>query len=158
MIAKSQITPIDNKGVQTFTMKETLKLPMIVKDPRHDGQTTTFMKNGQVKGQIVHAKVAAKTKKGDFQPIVDGKALGVMSEGGYYLVPIDKITWNSDTWNEAEGTEHTEDGRIVVSEELEQLPATVVAAVQSDKTILGFTYKQLLLVAGIVFIVNKFTK
>lgn len=158
MIAKSQITPIDNKGVQTFTMKETLKLPMIVKDPQHDGQTTTFMQNGKVKGQIVHAKVAAKTKKGDFQPIVDGKALGVISEGGYYLVPIDKITWDSDTWNNNEGTDTTVDGRIVVSEQIDALPETVIEAVQSEKTVLGFTYKQLLLLAGVVFIVTKIAK
>jgi len=158
MIAKSQIKPVDNKGVQIFTMKETVKLPMIVKDPQHDGQTTTFLENGKVKGQIVHAKVAAKTKKGDFQPIVDGKALGVMSEQGYYLIPIDKITWDSDTWNNAEGTEHTEDGKIVVSEEIKELPLMVTDAIKSDKTVFGFTYKQLLVVAGIVFIVNKLTK
>lgn len=162
MITKSRVKPANNKGVQPFTMRETITLPLVTEDPKYAGEKKTFLQGGKGAGQLVHAQVAAKTSKGIYQPLVNGIGVGIICEGGYYLVPVDKLTWDSDTWNNPPIDTHINaDGDAVVSEVIEeagQAQEHINEAIKSDKKILGFTYKQLFVIAAVGLIINRLIK
>lgn len=157
MIVKSKIRPVNSEGIKEFKIKKTIKLPIFSALESHRNTSTTFLKDGTVKGEIVKAEVHAANPEGKLKPVFNGEGLGIMSEGGYYLVPLDYVTWNSDTWQDPQSTEKSPAGEIVqnMTEQFQFPDTQKFPAPKDEKTILGLTYKQLFAIVAISFIINK---
>jgi hypothetical protein len=119
------------------------------------GTKQTFREGATISGEYVKVQALKKSNNHKFEPLGEADGIQVISEGGYYLVPIDVITWNSDKWNSDTETPTTDTKAQV--EVFDKVPPVVTEVIE-EKKILGFTYKQILLVAGLAFVINRLIK
>lgn len=159
MITKSRFKKLDNKGEQVFKVTKTVEVPLLTSVRRAAGTKKIVTEGATIKGEKVRAQVLVQDKNNPkvWQPYGDAVGIKIPHEEGYFIVPIDAVTWDSDPWND-NGTETKRafDGAEVVETAKEEIQTAIQNP--DDKKYFGFSAKQLLVIAGIVFVVTKIAK
>ena len=137
-------------GILTFEVTDSVELDLIVTDPRFDGETSMFVSGSKIVG--FPARVNLTENKGG-QLLNLGVVEGVLveTEKGAYIVPFDYVKEVESEFIQPRPNNMVED--LASEENLQSIENKL-----NSKTILGFNYKQLLLIAGITFIVVKIAK
>jgi hypothetical protein len=149
MITKVATKPLDNKGLRPFTVKNTTTLEILTMDRNVEGIKKTFIEGGKFIGTPVKARISKKNPDGTFSAPSEGNGLMVVNEdkSGMWLIPIK---------NTAPYSEKNIDSAIdSISNEVSEDFDKALLEVKSDKKILGFTYKQLAVIAILMFIARK---
>ena len=129
MITKSKFKKIDAKGVRPFSVVKDLTLEVLTENPRIDGTTKTFIQYGEGKGFMVRNE----------------------SNDGFWLVP----------YNVTKPAFANVDGN---TDPVDEIANNIVEDVKKDiqyindnptKKILGFTYKQIAIIAVLLIIARK---
>jgi hypothetical protein len=153
MITKSKYKKIDAKGVRPFSVVKDLTLEVLTENPRIDGTTKTFIENGTFNGELVAVKLQRKLDNGNWVQYGEGKGFMVRNESndGFWLVPfnvtkpaIASVSNNLKTANDATDT-LVED----IKNDIQYINDN------PQKKVLGFTYKQIAIVAILLLIVRK---
>lgn len=161
MITKSQHKKLDDKGVQVYTVNRNITLPLLTSVKQFAGRKTTLVEGSKVEGEKVKAKIVKQDENGKWQPYAISEGLAVRSEGGYYLVPIDELTWNANPWNpENDEVKTGFDGNATVNDNLQEAKEVVSETIKTgnEKKILGFTYTQLAVIGIVAFVISKISK
>lgn len=153
MITKSKYKKIDAKGVRPFSVVKDLTLEVLTENPRIDGTTKTFIENGTFNGELVAVKLQRKLDNGNWVQYGEGKGFMVRNESndGFWLVPYN-VT--KPAFANVEGS----------TDPIDEIANNIVEDVKKDiqyindnpqKKILGFTYKQIAIIAVLLIIVRK---
>lgn len=131
-----------------FVITETKTLPIITLRDELANSKTTFMKDGTVTGTPVIVDVIA-FNEGRMTPFKTTRGVLVQKEGGVYLLPFDIVT------EKIGGSDDSENN--IVKETLTVAEEKIDKAIDSfePKEVLGFTYKQLLVMAVLFIGINK---
>lgn len=168
MIAKARFKKASPDGPKEFQIKETITVPMISLARKHAKTTRTFMKGGKVTGEPVIAQVLKKEGE-TFVPDFQGECCMVQDSDGVFLIPIGVLTWNMPVWDE---TGYHDQQKIAVdniygsknftgdevTREIKETVDTIKNNPMMQKTILGFTVQQLIIISAVAFLVTKITK
>ena len=153
MITKSKFKKIDAKGVRPFSVVKDLTLEVLTENPRIDGTTKTFIKDGTFNGELVAVKLQRKLDNGNWVQYGEGKGFMVRNESndGFWLVP----------YNVTKPAFANVDGN---TDPVDEIANNIVEDVKKDiqyindnptKKILGFTYKQIAIIAVLLIIARK---
>lgn len=150
-----------SEGEKEFTVKKQITIPMISITNENVDQKRTFLEGGKVVGEHVVAQIIKQGKKGSI-PYGEIESVMIRDEQGVYLIPIGEVTWNAPTWDETgyNDQQKTAIDKIYGSEKSSFNTEEVETAYNSvkDKTFLGFTVQQLLVITGLMIIVSKISK
>jgi hypothetical protein len=156
MITKIQYKKADDKGIVPFTVKEDLTLEILTENLSTEGAIKTFREGGTFYGELVMCRMAIKTPDGKFKPSGQGVGLMVRNEGntGCWLIPSAKAIPMEDNVISQPKLDPTslEDKGMSFNEEVALIEKTPCGC--NNKKILGFTYKQLAIVGGLLLIVK----
>jgi hypothetical protein len=154
MITKSRYKKIDNKGVRPFSVVKDLTLEVLTENPRIDGTTKTFIENGTFNGELVAVKLQRKLDNGNWVQYGEGKGFMVRNESndGFWLVPYN-VTKPAFANVDGAITEHTDEAKDNLIEDI----TNDIQYINENPTkkILGFTYKQIAIIAVLLIIVRK---
>jgi hypothetical protein len=153
MITKSKYKKIDAKGVRPFSVVKDLTLEVLTENPRIDGTTKTFIENGTFNGELVAVKLQRKLDNGNWVQYGEGKGFMVRNESndGFWLVPynVTKPAVNNVS-NDLKMVSDTADTLVEdIKNDIEYINDN------PQKKILGFTYKQIAIIAVLLIIVRK---
>lgn len=154
MITKSKYKKLDAKGIRPFSVVKDLTLEILTENPSAEGTIKTFIKDGTFNGELVAVKLQRKLDNGNWVQYGEGKGFMVRNEGnnGFWLVPFN-VTKPAFT-NVNGDTTTVEDTKN----------ETLVEDIKNDiqyindnpqKKILGFTYKQIAIIAVLLIIARK---
>lgn len=154
MITKSKYKKIDAKGVRPFSVVKDLTLEVLTENARIDGTTKTFIQDGTFNGELVAVKLQRKLDNGNWVQYGEGKGFMVRNESndGFWLVPFN-VT--KPAFANVNGD------RTTVEDTKNE---TLVEDIKNDiqyindnptKKILGFTYKQIAIIAVLLIIARK---
>lgn len=154
MIIKSKYKTIDAKGIRPFSVVKDLKLEVLTENPRVEGTTKTFIKDGTFNGELVVVKLQRKLDNGNWVKYGEGKGFMVRNESndGFWLVPF----------NLTRPVFYNVEGDVSSSTDVKN--ETLVEDITNDiqyinenpkKKILGFTYKQIAIIAVLLLIARK---
>jgi hypothetical protein len=154
MITRSKYRKIDAKGARPFSVVKDLTLEILTENPRIDGTTKTFIKDGTFNGELVAVKLQRKLDNGNWVQYGEGKGFMVRNEqnNGFWLVPF----------NVTKPSFYSADGDVATA--VNENTDTLIEDIKNDieyindnpqKKILGFTYKQIALIAVLLLIVRK---
>lgn len=160
MITKSRHKKLDDKGVQEYTVNRNITLPLLTSVKNFAGRKTTLVEGSKVQGEKVTAQIVKLDKDNKWQPFAISEGIAVVSEGGYYLVPVDSLTWNANPWNPENDTKTNFDGNATVNDNLQEAKEVVSTTIKegNEKKILGFTYTQLAVIGIVAFVISKIAK
>jgi hypothetical protein len=152
MITKSKYKKIDAKGVRPFSVVKDLTLDVLTENPRIDGTTKTFIENGTFNGELVAVKLQRKLDNGNWVQYGEGKGFMVRTESndGFWLVPYN-VT--KPAYANVDGAEPDETKNETLVEDI----TNDIQYINDNPTkkILGFTYKQIAIIAVLLIIVRK---
>lgn len=153
MITKSKYKKIDAKGARPFSVVKDLTLEILTENARIDGTTKTFIKDGTFNGELVAVKLQRKLDNGNWVQYGEGKGFMVRNESndGFWLVPYNVTkpavaSSSSDIKMVSDATDSLVDDIKKDIQYIEENP---------KKKILGFTYKQIAIIAVLLLIVRK---
>jgi hypothetical protein len=153
MITKSKYKKLDAKGVRPFSVVKDLTLEILTENPSVEGTTKTFIKDGTFNGELVAVKLQRKMNNGNWVQYGEGKGFMVRNEAnnGFWLIPFNVTKPASNPIENIVST---------VKEEQDTLLEDVQNDIQyindnPQKKILGFTYKQIAIIAVLLLIVRK---
>jgi hypothetical protein len=149
MITQVQFKRLDSKGIRPFSVTEDVTKEILTSNPQKEGITRTFRKGGKFFGEPVEARIQKRMKNGNYVRHGQGKGFMVVDEDGKgcWILP-------------AKETSSFVEEEIVT----ENNDKTLVSDIQNDvnyinnnpeKKVLGFTYKQIAIVAILVLIARK---
>ena len=154
MITKSIYKKIDAKGVRPFSVVKDLTLEVLTENPRIDGTTKTFIENGTFNGELVAVKLQRKLDNGNWVQYGEGKGFMVRNESndGFWLVPFN-VTKPSFSNATGEVTTPVKEGTETLVEDI----TNDIKYINENPTnkILGFTYKQIAIIAVLLIIARK---
>lgn len=154
MITKSKYKKIDAKGVRPFSVVKDLTLEVLTENSRIDGTTKTFIQDGTFNGELVAVKLQRKLDNGNWVQYGEGKGFMVRNESndGFWLVPFNVTkpafaNVNGDTT----AVEDTKNETLVedIKNDIQYINDN------PTKKILGFTYKQIAIIAVLLIIARK---
>lgn len=154
MIIKSKYKKIDAKGVRPFSVVKDLTLEVLTENPRIEGTTKTFIQDGTFNGELVAVKLQRKLDNGNWVQYGEGKGFMVRNESnnGFWLVPFN-VTKPAITYlpnNVAPSSENPTDTLVEdIKNDIEYINEN------PTKKVLGFTYKQIAIIAVLLLIVRK---
>lgn len=154
MITKAQYKKLDNKGERPFSVVKDLTLEVLTENPTIEGTTKTFIKDGNFNGELVAVKLQRRMDNGNWVQYGQGRGFMVRNEGknGFWLVP----------YNVTKPSFFRADGDIPKS--IDESKETLIEDIKNDieyinenpkKKILGFTYKQIAIIAVLLLIARK---
>jgi hypothetical protein len=154
MITKSKFKKLDAKGVRPFSVVKDLTLEILTEDSSTEGTTKTFIQDGTFNGELVAVKLQRKLDNGNWVQYGEGKGFMVRNESnnGFWLVPF----------NVTKPAIASVSSGIIASSE--NPTETLIEDITNDiqyindnptKKILGFTYKQIAIIAVLLLIVRK---
>lgn len=154
MITKSKYRKLDAKGVRPFSVVKDLTLEILTENPSAEGTTKTFIQDGTFNGELVAVKLQRKLDNGNWVQYGEGKGFMVRNESnnGFWLVPFN-VTKPANTTKPSE-----------IDSSLDNATDTLVEDISKDiqyindnpqKKILGFTYKQIAIIAVLLLIARK---
>jgi hypothetical protein len=154
MITKSKFKKLDAKGVRPFSVVKDLTLEILTEDSSTEGTTKTFIQGGTFNGELVAVKLQRKLDNGNWVQYGEGKGFMVRNESnnGFWLVPF----------NVTKPAIASVSSGIIASSE--NPTETLIEDITNDiqyindnptKKILGFTYKQIAIIAVLLLIVRK---
>jgi hypothetical protein len=153
MITKAQYKRLDNKGERPFSVVKDLTLEILTENPSVEGTTKTFIKDGNFMGELVAVKLQRKMDNGNWIRYGEGKGFMVRKEdkSGFWLVPFSVTKPSSNP---------VEDVLPIIKNEQDTLIDEVNKDIQyinenPQKKVLGFTYKQIAIIAVLLLIVRK---
>jgi hypothetical protein len=154
MITKSKYRKLDAKGTRPFSVVKDLTLEILTENPSAEGTTKTFIENGTFNGDLVAVKLQRKLDNGNWVQYGEGKGFMVRNEqnNGFWLVPfnVTKPAFSSADGDVATTVDETTDTLIEdIKNDIEYINDN------PTKKILGFTYKQIALIAVLLLIVRK---
>lgn len=150
MIALIEGEIIKENGILTFEVTDSVELDLIVTDPRFDGETSMFVSGSTIVGYPARVELI-ENKGGQLLNLGIVEGVLVETEKGVYIVPFDYVKEVESEFIQPRPNNMVED--LASEENLQSIENKL-----NSKTILGFNYKQLLLIAGITFIVVKIAK
>jgi hypothetical protein len=150
MIALIEGEIVRENGILTFELTDSVELDLIVTDPRFDGETSMFVSGSTIEGYPARVQVT-ESKGSQFLNLGTIEGVLVETEKGAYIVPFDYVKEVESKFIQPRPNGMVED--LASEENLQSLENKL-----NSKTILGFNYKQLLLIAGLTFIVVKIAK
>jgi hypothetical protein len=155
MITKIQYKKIDNKGIIPFTVKNDLTLEILTEDKSTEGVVRTFREGGTFYGELVACKLLTQTESGSFAPSGQGLGLMVRNEGntGCWLVPVKQAIPMEDNVISAPKLDNTRLPDLGVSNE-DSLELSNELK-DDNKKILGFTYKQLIVIGVLIILIKN---
>ena len=154
MITKVQYKKLDGKGIRPFSVSKDFNLDILTENPSKEGTVKTFMKDGSFMGEPVLAKLQRKMDNGNFVQYGQGKGFMVRNEdsSGMWLIPL-------------EFTKPISEEVVLIDSTIEKDEAdTLGNQIQHDldyinnnpeKKYLGFTARQLIVIAIALLIVKK---
>ena len=161
MITKSKFKKLDSKGIRPFSVVKDLTLEILTEDTGVEGTTKTFIQDGTFNGELVVVKLQRKLDNGNWVQYGEGKGFMVRNESnnGFWLVPFN-VTKPAiaGTPNSLGATSDTNNNDVINATD------TLVEDITNDiqyindnptKKILGFTYKQIAIIAVLLLIVRK---
>lgn len=154
MITKSKYKKLDAKGVRPFSVVKDLTLEILTENPSVEGTTKTFIQDGTFNGELVAVKLQRKLDNGNWVQYGEGKGFMVRNESnnGFWLVPFN-VTKPANIEKPSE---------LLTS--FDNVKDTLVEDISNDiqyinenpqKKILGFTYKQIAIIAVLLIIARK---
>jgi hypothetical protein len=154
MITKSKYKKIDAKGVRPFSVVKDLTLEILTENARIDGTTKTFIKDGTFNGELVAVKLQRKLDNGNWVQYGEGKGFMVRNESndGFWLVPFN-VTKPSFSNATGDVTTPIQEGTETLVEDI----TNDIKYINENPTkkILGFTYKQIAIIAVLLIIARK---
>jgi hypothetical protein len=160
MITKSKFKKIDSKGVRPFSVVKDLTLEILTESSSVDGTTKTFIKDGTFSGELVAVKLQRKLDNGNWVQYGEGKGFMVRNESnnGFWLVPFN-VTKPAIA-NIPNNLGLTSDINNAVNDTKDTLIDDITNDIQyindnPQKKILGFTYKQIAIIAVLLIIARK---
>lgn len=153
MITKAQYKKLDNKGERPFSVVKDLTLEILTENPAIEGTTKTFIKDGNFNGELVAVKLQRRMDNGNWVQYGQGRGFMVRNESknGFWLVPFN-VTKPVSTPVE-NLISSTKDEQDTLLEEIKKDVEYINENPQ--KKILGFTYKQIAIIAVLVLIARK---
>jgi hypothetical protein len=154
MITRSKYKKLDARGIRPFSVVKDLTLEILTENPSAEGTTKTFIENGTFNGDLVAVKLQRKLDNGNWVQYGEGKGFMVRNEqnNGFWLVPfnVTKPAFSSADGDVATTVNETTDTLIEdIKNDIEYINDN------PQKKILGFTYKQIALIAVLLLIVRK---
>jgi hypothetical protein len=154
MITKSKYKKIDAKGVRPFSVVKDLTLEILTENARIDGTTKTFIQDGTFNGELVAVKLQRKLDNGNWVQYGEGKGFMVRNESndGFWLVPFNVTKPAFANVNgDATTVEDTKNETLVedIKNDIQYINDN------PTKKILGFTYKQIAIIAVLLIIARK---
>ena len=154
MITRSKYKKLDARGTRPFSVVKDLTLEILTENPSAEGTTKTFIENGTFNGDLVAVKLQRKLDNGNWVQYGEGKGFMVRNEqnNGFWLVPfnVTKPTFSSADGDVATTVDENKDTLIEdIKNDIEYINEN------PTKKILGFTYKQIALIAVLLLIVRK---
>jgi hypothetical protein len=154
MITRSKYKKLDARGIRPFSVVKDLTLEILTENPSAEGTTKTFIENGTFNGDLVAVKLQRKSDNGNWIQYGEGKGFMVRNEqnNGFWLVPfnVTKPAFSSADGDVATTVNETTDTLIEdIKNDIEYINDN------PQKKILGFTYKQIALIAVLLLIVRK---
>jgi hypothetical protein len=154
MITKSKYRKLDSKGVRPFSVVKDLTLEILTEDSSTEGTTKTFIQDGTFNGELVAVKLQRKLDNGNWVQYGEGKGFMVRNESnnGFWLVPfnVTKPAISNKSSDVAPSSDNATDTLVEdISNDIQYINDN------PQKKILGFTYKQIALIAVLLLIVRK---
>jgi hypothetical protein len=154
MITKSKFKKLDAKGVRPFSVVKDLTLEILTEDSSTEGTTKTFIQDGTFNGELVAVKLQRKLDNGNWVQYGEGKGFMVRNESnnGFWLVPfnVTKPAIASVPNDLATTSDNATDTLIEdITNDIQYINDN------PTKKILGFTYKQIAIIAVLLLIVRK---
>lgn len=158
MITKSKFKKLDAKGVRPFSVVKDLTLEILTENPSAEGTTKTFIKDGTFNGELVAVKLQRKLDNGNWVQYGEGKGFMVRNESnnGFWLVPFNvtkPAIANLSSSLSASSSDNANDTTDTLVEDITNDIQYINDNPQ--KKILGFTYKQIAIIAVLLLIVRK---
>ena len=159
MITKTMFKKLDTNGIVPFSVIQDTTLEVLTEKPSSEGVLKTFIANGTFNGELVSVRIQKRMDDGNFIPYGEGDGYMVRNDdnSGFWLVPV-SITKQKDINSIIE----LENNLIITKvEDLITGNSDLIIGNSdliignSDKKILGFTYKQLAIIAVLLLIVRK---
>jgi len=162
MISKVRYRELDGQGVRLFTITEAINVPLLTEETKYAGKNKTFIKHGKFYGMPVEMEILRKGEGDNFVPY--GRVTGFMveEEGGVYLIPapITAIPEEGDDGFGKQILDVADNISDEVVDETKQVLETVKH--EADKfnveRTLGFSYKQLAVIAVSAIVIFKLIK
>ncbi len=153
MITKVQYKKLDGKGIRPFSVSKDFNLDILTENPSKEGTVKTFMKDGSFMGEPVEAKLQRKMRNGNFVQYGQGKGFMVRNEdsSGMWLIPL-------------EFTKPISEEVVLIDSIVKDEAKTLEDQIKYDldyinknpeKKYLGFTARQLIVIAIALLIVKK---
>lgn len=152
MLSKLQYKKLDDKGLVPFTVKDDVILNIITENEGIADHTMFFSKNGMFYGELVAVKVYPIKNGLIERDYISGVGLMVQNQSGdgCYVVPANKC-------NPIDETKEAINPIETVNKEFDKpkQSSDIEVLVNEPKKVLGFTYKQLLIIGLIAIIIRK---
>ena len=153
MITKVQYKKLDDKGILPFSVSKDFNLGILTENPSKEGTVKTFIKDGSFMGEPVLAKLQRKMENGNFVQYGQGKGFMVRNEdsSGMWLIPL-------------EFTKPISEEVVLIDSIVKDEAKTLEDQIKYDldyinknpeKKYLGFTARQLIVIAIALLIVKK---
>lgn len=153
MITKAQYKRLDNKGERPFSVVKDLTLEILTENPSVEGTTKTFIKDGNFMGELVAVKLQRKMDNGNWIRYGEGRGFMVRKEdkSGFWLVPFNVTKPVSSPIENLVSTVKDEQDTLIedIKNDIEYINEN------PQKKVLGFTYKQIAIIAVLLLIVRK---
>lgn len=154
MITKSKFKKLDAKGTRPFSVVKDLTLEILTENQGAEGTTKTFIENGTFNGELVAVKLQRKLDNGNWVQYGEGKGFMVRNEqnNGFWLVPFNVTKPAIDNIpNDIAPTSSNATDTLVedITNDIQYINEN------PTKKILGFTYKQIAIIAVLLLIVRK---
>ena len=149
MITKIQFKRLDSKGLRPFSVKQDVTLEILTSDKSKEGIKKTFIAGGKFMGEPVDARVQRRLENGNWVRFQSGKGFIVVDEDkkGCWIIPA--VNTDSVEDDSVNPTVETKSFSTEIKNDLEYINNN------PDKKILGFTYKQILIVSVLLLIARK---
>ena len=151
MLSKVQYKRLDDKGVVPFKVKEDVVLELYSDNENKHKDTKYFSANGTFYGELVAVKVYPVKNGLIDRDFISGVGLMIENESkdGYWIVPANKCI-------PLDGEIEVENSVNSVDEVFEKPVRKEFKTLNEEpKKVLGFTYKQLLIIGLIALVVRK---
>jgi hypothetical protein len=151
MVARIQGKLFDEEGLLTFKVTETVEVEAMVDDASKDTAFSTFKKGAVIQGFPAQL-VIVKDENGKLTDLGQQQGVLIENENGKFLFPFDFVEEINETVNQQVADVSVSDkpsGTTSLSQLNDKL---------SNNGILGFSWKQLILITGITAIAVKVFK
>jgi len=158
MITKIQYKKLDDKGIVPFTVKNDLTLEILTEDKSKEGIVRTFRAGGTFYGELIACKLLTQTDSGSFMPNGQGAGLMVRNEDntGCWIIPAKQSIPMNDN---VVSTPILDSTRLsdsnLTSKDIDSNYDLELKEDKSDKKILGFTYKQLIVIGALIILIKN---